>query len=41
MTELLGAERCEHFLENWRVMTVVLHNGELRTGRIRARKPGA
>jgi phosphoethanolamine N-methyltransferase len=41
MTELLGVERCEHFLENWRAMTVVLHNGELRTGRIRARKPGA
>jgi phosphoethanolamine N-methyltransferase len=41
MTELLGAERCEHFLENWRVMTVVLHNGELRTGHIRARKSGA
>ena len=39
MTELLGAGPCEHFLENWRAMTVVLQNGELRTGRIRARKP--
>ncbi len=40
MAELLGAEKCDHFLENWRATTVVLHNGELRTGRIRARKPG-
>jgi phosphoethanolamine N-methyltransferase len=40
MTKALGAERCEHFVENWRAMTVVLHKGELRTGRIRARKPG-
>jgi phosphoethanolamine N-methyltransferase len=39
MTELLGGQQCDHFLENWRAMTVVLHNGELRTGRIRARKP--
>ncbi len=39
MAELLGAETRDHFVENWRAMTVVLHNGELRTGRIRARKP--
>ncbi len=39
MTGVLGKESCEHFLENWRAMTVVLHKGELRTGRIRARKP--
>ncbi len=40
MTGALGNESYEHFLENWRAMTVVLHKGELRTGRIRARTPG-
>lgn len=39
MTAALGNESYEHFLENWRAMTVVLHKGELRTGRIRARAP--
>ncbi len=37
MAGALGNGGHEHFLENWRTMTV----GELRTGRIRARKPGA
>lgn len=41
MGELLGAEQRDHFIENWRAMTVVLHNGELRTGLVRARKPEA
>lgn len=40
MEAVLGVESRDHFVENWRAMTVVLHNGELRTGRIRARKPG-
>ena len=39
MAAILGAETRDHFVENWRAMTVVLHSGELRTGRIRARKP--
>ncbi len=39
MAELLGAGARDHFIENWRAMTVVLHSGELRTGRVRARKP--
>ncbi len=39
MKAILGAETRDHFVENWRAMTVVLHKGELRTGRIRARKP--
>ncbi len=39
MAAILGAETRDHFVENWRAMTVVLHKGELRTGRIRARKP--
>jgi phosphoethanolamine N-methyltransferase len=38
MEELLGGEMRDHFIENWRALTVVLHKGELRTGRIRARK---
>ncbi len=40
MEAILGAKHRDHFVENWRAMTVVLHKGELRTGRIRARKPG-
>lgn len=40
MGAILGAEARDHFVENWRAATVVLHRGELRTGRIRARKPG-
>ena len=40
MTAILGAETRDLFVENWRAMTVVLHKGELRTGRVRARKPG-
>jgi ubiquinone/menaquinone biosynthesis C-methylase UbiE len=39
MTKLLGKEQAAHFVENWRAMTVVLDNGELRPGRYRARKP--
>jgi phosphoethanolamine N-methyltransferase len=39
MAAILGAETRDHFVENWRAMTVVLHKGELRTGRVRARKP--
>ena len=37
--ELLGEEKQAHFEENWRAMTVVLDQGELRPGHIRARKP--
>ncbi len=39
MRELLGDEKTEHFVENWRQLVVVLDNGELRPGRLRARKP--
>ena len=39
MVELLGATGAEHFIEDWRSMTVVLDKGELRPGRYRARKP--
>ena len=39
MTELLGQEQQEYFVENWRSMVVVLDKGELRPGFYRARKP--
>ena len=39
MTELLGVDKRDHFIENWRSMVVVLENGELRPGRLRGRRP--
>lgn len=39
MGERLGDKARAHFIENWRAMTVVLDKGELRPGRLRARKP--
>jgi phosphoethanolamine N-methyltransferase len=39
MVELLGREVADHFVEDWRSMTVVLEKGEKRPGRYRARKP--
>ncbi len=39
MTELLGADKRDHFIENWRAMTVVLERGELRPGWFRGRRP--
>lgn len=39
MTEKLGAASRDHFLEDWRMLTVVLDKGELRPGRLWARKP--
>ena len=41
MVAVLGENRAEHFVENWRATTVVLDNGELRTCRLRAYKPPA
>ena len=35
----LGEEKQTYFVENWRALTVVLDNGELRPARFRARKP--
>jgi phosphoethanolamine N-methyltransferase len=40
MVAALGKDRAEHFVENWRASTIVLDNGELRTCRFRAHKPG-
>ena len=39
MHELLGDEMTAHFIENWRLLGIVLDSGELRPGRLRARKP--
>ncbi len=34
----IGAERAQHFIDNWRQLVVVLRRGELRPGHIRAVK---
>lgn len=39
MTDKLGAEARDHFIEDWRMLTVVLDKGELRPGRLWASKP--
>jgi phosphoethanolamine N-methyltransferase len=39
MTEKLGEEVRDHFIEDWRMLTVVLEKGELRPGRLWATKP--
>ena len=41
MTEKLGTEVRDHFLEDWRMLTVVLDKGELRPGRLWASKAAA
>lgn len=40
IVKLLGPEKHAYYIENWRALTAVLDSGELRTGRLRARKPG-
>ena len=40
MTAQLGALSRDHFIEDWRSLTVVLDKGELRPARFWARKPG-
>jgi SAM-dependent methyltransferase len=39
MTEKLGIEARDHFIEDWRMLTVVLEKGELRPGRLWAVRP--
>lgn len=39
LTEKLGPHTRDHFLEDWRMLTVVLEKGELRPARLWARKP--
>jgi ubiquinone/menaquinone biosynthesis C-methylase UbiE len=38
MTKTLGPEARDHFIEDWRMLTVVLDKGELRPGRLWATK---
>ena len=40
MIDLLGEDKQTHFVEQWRAMIRVIDLGELRTGRLRAHKPG-
>jgi SAM-dependent methyltransferase len=40
MVELLGRDDADHFVENWRAMTVVCDSGEMRQGYCRGRRPG-
>jgi phosphoethanolamine N-methyltransferase len=35
----IGREWYDHYVEDWRSLTVVVDNGDLRPGRLRARKP--
>lgn len=39
MTDKLGPEARDHFVEDWRMLTVVLEKGELRPGRLWATRP--
>ena len=39
MSELLGEAMRDHFIEDWRAMSVVLDRGELRPGWYRGRRP--
>jgi hypothetical protein len=35
----IGAQRAQHFIDNWRQLVVVLERGELRPGHLKAIKP--
>ena len=35
----IGAQRAQHFVDNWRQLVVVLERGELRPGHLKAAKP--
>jgi len=35
----IGAQRAQHFIDNWRQLVVVLKRGELRPGHLKATKP--
>jgi len=39
ITDLVGDERRDHFLDDWAAMVRVLEAGELRSGYFSARKP--
>lgn len=39
MVELLGQNDADHFVEDWRAMSVVIRKGEMRQGYCRGRRP--
>ncbi len=39
LVQLLGQHDANHFVENWRAMTVVIDNGEMKQGYLRGRRP--
>jgi SAM-dependent methyltransferase len=39
IVDKIGAERAQHFIDNWRQLVVVLRRGELRPGHLKAVKP--
>jgi phosphoethanolamine N-methyltransferase len=39
MLELIGRNQADHFVRNWRAMTIVCEKGEMRQGYCRARRP--
>jgi len=39
MVELLGQSDADHFVENWRAMTIVIDKGEMRQGYCRGQRP--
>jgi phosphoethanolamine N-methyltransferase len=41
MVEVLGQKEADHFVENWRSMSVVCVNGDVYQGYYRGRKPGS
>jgi phosphoethanolamine N-methyltransferase len=38
VTERIGAEKAEHFVNNWRQRVLILERGELRPTHLKARK---
>ena len=38
VTERIGADKAEHFVDNWRQLVLVLKHGELRPTHLKARK---
>jgi len=39
MVELLGQADADHFVENWRMLVVVIDKGEMRQGYFRGTRP--
>ena len=39
IVDKIGAQRAQHFIDNWRQLVVVLERGELRPGHLKAANP--